>query len=189
MPNDLNVAISGVTNDPNRSLQVTTEGTVATYGVAAVGITPAATPTDIVIISGSATKTVRVKQVIVSGVATTAGSMDVSLIKRTAANTGGTSTAPSIAKFDAGDAAASAVVTQYSANASALGAGVAIATKKLNLGLAGDAGVVVFDFANRNDKPVILRGVAQGLAINFNGGAVPAGGSITYSVEFEEDAS
>jgi len=189
MPKDLNVGLYDVDADSNRSLQVTTEGNAGTYAISAVDVTPAATPTDVVTVYGSASKTVRVKSVTVSGVATTAGTMDVSLVKRTAANTAGTSTAPSVAKFDSQDADASAVVKQYSANASALGAGVPLATKKLNMGVAGAGGVVSFDFATRNDKALILRGVAQGLAINLNGQAVPAGGKITYAVEWEEDLS
>ena len=186
---DLNVGLADIAVAPNKSLQVTTEGTAATYGVAGVAITPAATPTDVVTIIGSATKTVRIKQVTVSGVASTAGSMDVSLVKRTAANTAGTASTPSIALFDSADGVATAVVKQYSANPSALGAGIAIANKTLNLGLAGAAGAVVFDFATRNDKALILRGVAQCLAINLNGQAVPTGGAISYTIEFEEDAS
>lgn len=186
MSRDLNIG----NYDANGNLKVTNvEGLQGTYAVSAVDVTPAATTTDVVTVYGSATKTVRVKSVTVSGVATTAGSMDVSLVKRTAANTEGTSTAPVIAKFDSTDAAATATVAQYSANASALGAGVALATKKLNMGVAGAGGVVSFDFATRNDKALILRGVAQGLAINLNGQAVPNGGKITYAVEWEEDAS
>ena len=189
MLKDLNVGIYDVNTDINHSLQVTTEGTSGTYAVAGVAVTPAATPTDVVTVYGSATKTVRVKNVVVSGLATTAGSMDVSLVKRTAANVAGTSAAVTPAKFDSEDAAATATVKQYSANPGTLGAGIMLATKNLNMGVAGAGGTVVFDFATRNDKALILRGVAQGLAINLNGQAVPGGGTISYAIEFEEDAS
>ncbi|TGE35886.1 hypothetical protein E4K67_22480 [Desulfosporosinus fructosivorans] len=186
MSRDLNMG----NYDASGNLKVTNvEGLQSTYGYAAVAITPAATPTDLLTISGSATKTVRVKSVTVSGQATTAGSMDVSIVKRTAVNTAGTASAPVPGKFDSSDAAATAALAQYSANATALGAGVVIATKKLNLGLAGAGGSVTFDFATRNDKALILRGATQALAINLNGQAVPAGGTITYAVEFEEDNS
>lgn len=185
MSRDLNIG----NYDANGNLKVTNvEGLQGTYAVAAVAVTPVATPTDVVTVYGSATKTVRVKNVTVSGVATTAGSMDVSLIKRTAANTVGTFTVPVAAKFDSSDAAPTAALKQYSANPT-VGAGVALATKKLNMGVPGAGGVVTFDFATRNDKALILRGVAEGLAINLNGQAVPDGGTITYAVEFEEDNS
>ena len=53
----------------------------------------AATPTDIAILPGSASKTILVTKVIVSGTKTTAGLVDVLLIKRSTANSGGTSAA------------------------------------------------------------------------------------------------
>lgn len=185
MPKDLNIG----NYDANGDLRISTEGNVGTYGISAVAVTPAATPTDVVTVYGSATKTIRVKSVTVSGLATTAGSMDVSLVKRTAANTGGTATHPTIAKFDSGDATATATVSQYSVNPTGLGTGTIVESKTLNMGVAGAAGTVVFDFATRNDKALILRGATEGLAINLNGEAVPTGGKIGYGVEWEEDAS
>ena len=166
--------------------RTSTEGTAATYGVSGVANTPAATPTDVVILNGSATKTVKVKRVTVSGQATTAGSMNVSLVKRTAVNTAGTSTAVTAAQFDSIDSAATAVAKLYTVNPTSVGTGVALSAQELNFGVAGAAGTVVFDFANRNDKAIYLRGVAEGLAINLNGAAVPAGGTFGFTIEFEE---
>lgn len=162
------------------------EKTKATYGIASVGNTPAATPTDVATLYGSATKKVKIKRVTVSGVATTAGTMQVLLTKRTAANTGGTSTSATIGQFDSTDTAATAVSKLYTANPTSLGAGVALSAQLLNFGIAGAAGTVIFDFANRNDKAIILNGTTEGLAINLNGGAVPAGGTFGYTIEFEE---
>ncbi|MFA6875729.1 MAG: hypothetical protein WCQ87_03750 [Parabacteroides sp.] len=172
--------------DLNVGGRVNTEGQAATYGVSGVANTPAATPTDIVTLYGSATKTVKIKRVTVSGQATTAGSMPVSLVKRTAVNTTGTSSAPSIAKFDSTDGAATATPLLYTANPSALGAGVMVASQTLNMGVAGAADTVYFDFSNRNDKAIYLHGVAEGLAINLNGATVPTAGTFGYTVEFEE---
>jgi hypothetical protein len=155
------------------------------YSVSGVAITPASTPTDVVVLWGSATKVVKVRKIIVSGVAASAGTMDVSIVKRTAANTGTTATFPTAGKFDSLDSANTASPVLYTANPT-LGAGISLRTKKLNFGVAGAAGTVVFDFAANNDKPLILRGVTQGAAINFNGGSVPTSGVISYEVEFEE---
>jgi hypothetical protein len=176
---DLNVITSA-------GSKTSTEGIYSTYGITGVANTPAATPTDVFILNGSATKTIKIKRVTVSGLATTAGSMNVSLVKRTVVNTAGTSTAPSIAQFDSLDASATAVPKLYTANPSALGAGVSLSSQTLNFGVAGAAGTVIFDFANRNDKAIYLHGVAEGLAINLNGGAVPSGGTFGYTIEFEE---
>lgn len=172
--------------DLNVGGRISTEGEAAAYAVAGVANTPAPTPTDVVIINGSATKTVKIKKVIVSGLATTAGTMRASLVKRTTANTAGTSTSVTAAQFDSTDGAATSVTKLYTANPSSLGTGVMLAADALNFGVDGAAGHVVFDFANRNDKAIYLRGVAEGLAINFNGGTVPSGGKFDYHIEFEE---
>lgn len=165
---------------------VNSEGARATYAYAATGVTPAATPTDVVTLTGSATKTIKVKRVTFHGIATTAGSMAVLLIKRTAANTAGTATAPTPGKFDSTDGTATAAIAQYSANATGLGTGIAIDSKICNFGVAGAAGQVVFDFATNQDKPLFLRGATQILAVNLNGAAVPTGGTFGYSLEWEE---
>lgn len=166
--------------------KVSTEGTAAAYGVAGVENTPASAPTDVVIINGSATKTVKIKKVIVSGLATTAGTMRVSLVKRTSTNTGGTSTSVTAAQFDSADSAATAITKLYTVNPVSVGTGVMLTAEALNFGVGGAAGSVTFDFSTRNDKAVYLRGVAEGLAINLNGGTVPSGGTFSYAIEFEE---
>lgn len=165
---------------------VSTEGYKATYGATDDALTPAATPTDVVIINGSATKTIRIKSITVSGIAATAGSMDLTLVKRTAANSGGTAATVHWAKFDSADNNATAVVQSYSANPTT-GAGYAISTKTLNFGLAGAAGTVTWDFSNRNDKAIVLRGTAQGLALNFNGNTVPTTGKFSFGIEWTEE--
>ncbi len=161
------------------------DGTKAVYGIASPNQAMAATPTDVVVLVGSATKTVRVKKITVSGVATTAGSMDVSIVKRTTANTNGTYVLGSIGKHDSADATPTASPRQYTANGT-LGTGAAIRNQTLNFGLAGAAGTVTFDFMRANDKPLILRGTSQSAAINMNGQAVPAGGKYSYDIEWEE---
>jgi hypothetical protein len=166
------------------------EGVKAVYAYAATGITPAATPTDLVTLYGAASKIITVKKIRVHGlVPTTAGTMIVEIVKRTAANTAGTSTTPTPAKIDSADGAASAVLTQYSANASGLGTGISIAAKPLNMGVPGAAGVVEFDFCLNQEKPLKLKAATQGVAINFGGAAVPASGTLGYSIVWEEEAA
>lgn len=166
--------------------QISTEGWKATYGASDDNLTPAATPTDVVIINGSATKTVRIRSITVSGLATTAGSMDLSLVKRTTADSGGTSSTQHWAKFDSSDGNATAVVTEYTANPT-VGDGYTISTKTLNFGVAGASGTVTWDFSDKNDKALVLRGVAQGLALNFNGDTLPNGSKFSYAIEWTEE--
>jgi hypothetical protein len=162
----------------------------ATYRYSSTGNTLAATPTDVLTLVGSATTTVRVKRIAVSGLCTGGDStQNIQLIKRTAANTAGTATSGTVCKHDSSDAAATAVPTLYTANPSSLGAGVQCGCLALNLGAAGSAGTVEWNFANRMDKAIVLRGVAQCLAINLGGTALAAGTVLNYEMEWEEDAS
>jgi hypothetical protein len=167
---------------------VNTEGTKPTYSGAIIGFTPVATPTDFWQIIGSATKTVRVLRISISGIATAAISVDIQLIKRTTASTGGTPTAVTLAQHDSNDAAPTAVVNSFAANPSPLGtSGGVVRAAKLNLGATGAAGVITWDFTTRNDKGLVLRGVAQSLNLNFNSQAVPSGMLCAIDVEFSEE--
>lgn len=166
---------------------VETEGTKATYSAGVIDFTPVATPTDFFTLVGSGTKTVRVRRISISGFATAAISVNIQGIKRTTANSGGTSAQPSIAQMDSNDGAATAVVNTYSANPT-LGTGVNIRTSKLNLGATGAAGTVTWEFGTRNTRALMLRGVAQCFSLNWNGAAVPSGTLLDIDVEFTEES-
>src|ERR1700686_1958769 len=64
---------------------VNTEGTKPTYSVGVIGFTPVAPPPDFWSLAGSATKTIRLLRLSISGTATAGSSMDTQLIKRTTA--------------------------------------------------------------------------------------------------------
>ena len=66
------------------------DATQKVYSLSGVLLAPGATPTDVVLLWGATGSVIHIKNVSVSGIATTAGSMDVSLVKRTAPDTGGT---------------------------------------------------------------------------------------------------
>lgn len=167
---------------------VSTESSKATYSNGILAFTPAATATDFWQIIGSATKVVRVTRICISGFATSGITVDVQLVKRTTASTGGTPTAPTISLHDSNDAAASAVVNSFAANPSPLGTtGGVVRADKLNLGATGAAGRIEWDFSTRNTKALVLRGVAQSLNLNWNGAAVPSGTLLDISVEFTEE--
>ena len=181
------------------ALLVSTDSAKATYRYCYASFSPVATPTDALVIQGSATATVRVKRIKITGQATAQGSMPVQLIRRL--STGGTVgsavlTAITAGKHDVNDAAATAVVsTVGTANYTTVQtANGVIAVDRLGMsplatGAAGQAQAVVWDFANRNDKALILRGANDYVMINFAGAAVPSGGVIDFEIETEEDAS
>ena len=147
-------------------------------------VTAAALATDIAILPGNATNTVQLLRVIISAIETTAGLVDVLLIKRSTANTGGTSTGITAVPLDAADAAAVSAPLQYTANPTP---GTAVGTiargylqaAPLATGVSGAP--LVFDFGQYG-KPVILSGVAQGIAVNLNGVTVTGG---IFSITFE----
>ena len=176
---------------------VNSEGSKATFRYGAQGFTPQATPTAMLIIQGSATKTVRIKRLKISGAATAAGNMQLQLQRWSTAGTQGSAalTALTAGKHDVNDAAATAVVsTVGTANYTTQGTGftVPIGVDRIQLPAAG-TGVgftpLTWDFARSQDKPLILRGAADFLVIGGNGSAVPAGGTLDFEIETEEDNS
>lgn len=161
-----------------------------TYRAATIQTALQATPTDVAQIIGSATKIIRVMRVFAQGGATAkSGSMDCSIVKRSTADTGGTSTVVPGVPLDSNDAAATAVVRQYTANP-ALGT---------SLGRIASAYLTFSNGSTFSTTPtpleiplplqggvqgVVLRGAAEALCINLNGQALPATG-MTFSFTYE----
>lgn len=170
------------------ALVETTIGKVS-YQATVNALTPPATPTDMVTITGSATRTVRIISWEISTIQNTAGINTYFLVKRSSANTGGTSAAVTAIPLDANDAAATATVRSYTANPTLGGTVGSIRATRLLSPAAATAqfGAWVWSFDTLNSKPVVLRGTAQVLALNFNGAALPAGLSVSCSINWTEE--
>lgn len=169
----------------------------ATYSFARSTFAIAATPTDVAIINGSASKKVRVTRIEIDALCTaaTASALEVQLIKRSTANSGGTSTgSPTGIPHDSGDPAATSTVLCYTANP----------TPGTSVGIVRDGKIVpvlspytatdfpqhdrlVWDFGNGPKKGLVLNGTAEGLAINLAGATIPAGLSMGISFEVTEE--
>lgn len=158
--------------------------------------TPPATPTDLVTIFGSASKTVKVQSFKIGTTNTAAGSQIFVLSKRSAVTTGGTPIAATAIPVDSGDAAATAMVNHYTAAPTAGTALGTIVTKKVAspvitpatfAGIVEDSDKEMLPIASDQTKAVTLRGVAEGLAINFAGAALVAGQIHTYNVVWTEE--
>ncbi len=167
------------------------DGLKATYGATISALASATSATDIFTIIGSATKTVRITRLEISGEATTAVSIQVQLLTRSTADTTGTSTAPTVVPYDSASAAGTAVVKAYTANPGALGTLVgAIKSDFLYLSAPATATVgaekLNFDFGNRPAQAVVLRGVAQTLVVNL-GAVTVTGGSFDINIEWTEE--
>lgn len=184
---------------PTRQLTVYSDGSLstasvdgfkATYSAAALNVTSAATATDIFTIFGSGTKTMRVLEMGMSGVQTTASDVIVQLIKRSTANTGGTSSSATNVPHDSNNTAATATVLSYTANPTALGASMGtIRAGRLFVPPAGAnsaAETLVFTFGNGPGQAIVLRGTAQGLCVNLNS-TTTIGGSFSFWVTWTEE--
>lgn len=153
---------------------------------AAFTVAPSAAATDIFQLIGSATTTVEITKVTISGTQTTGAMNNVIFSKRSTANTGGTSSGATIFPNNSADAAATAVGAIYTANPST---GTPVGDfEVLSVPFSGVTATTNNIIDRRygiNSKPVILNGVAQAFAIRLNG-ATLGGGSINISIEFTE---
>jgi hypothetical protein len=167
-------------------------GAKATYTYAISATAPYATPTDWIAIRGSATKTVKIMRVEISGAATAATEVILTLNKHTVANTGGTSSTPTPMQHDSNDSAATATVLLYSVAPTISGTATIWKTVRMTLAVAPAATTVapdrfVYNYAAEPYEPLVLRGVAQEFAINFAGAAVPSGGVYDVAITISEE--
>lgn len=159
---------------------------VATYSVSGSFAAPTSA-TDWFTLQGSATKTVKIKKISVQPYQSTPASIaHVAVIKRTAANTGGTSAVLTAVRYDSTDPGASAVPRTYSANPTALG--TAEGTLSWTLGTLGSNAppVVTLVYGDRGAKEPTLIGTNEFITINASG-TLPAGVLMFYSVEWTEE--
>jgi hypothetical protein len=170
------------------AVQVDTENLKASFSVSGT-ITLAATPTDVFVLPASATKIVRLKRLRIYASATTAGQMTMSLVRRSTANTAGTSANATVVAHNTTLAAATAVPVTYSANPTTLGTSLgAIDTALLSFGVNAAGPIYDEIFGSDNCASLVLvAGGAQNLALNLNGGTVPTGAVLTYRATYTEE--
>lgn len=174
-------------------LPVQFEGLKPTYNYAVLGFTPVATPTDVLVIQGSASRTIRVRLIQLTGVATAAGNMPVQLIRRSAANSGAAAlTALNAFRTDTSYGAATAVVsTVGTANFTTLGAAAGGPgwAGRVSLAAAG-SGVGISPLSWPFDvNAAVLRGASDFLCLNMNGAGLPGGAAFDMTILTQEDNS
>ena len=167
-------------------------GSKATYAYTIQATAPYATPTDWIVIRGSATKTIKIVRLEFSGAATAATEVIFALKKHTIANTGGTNTTPTPMQHDSADAAASATVLLYSVAPTIDASATFWKNIRLDLAVAPAASTnnpdrYVYNYAAEIGEPLVLRGVAQEMAVNFAGAAVPSGGVYDVAITWTEE--
>jgi hypothetical protein len=163
-------------------------GHVSTYGASVTGLTAANTATDIFTITGSANKTVKIRQLTLSATQTTAGNINLLLVKRSTANTGGTSVLQTAVPFDSLNPAATATVRSYTANPT-LGTAVGtVNNEKLFIPTAtgANAPFVFSPTASSQAQEITLRGTNEVLAVNLNGVTV-GGNNFNIDITWTEE--
>ena len=156
-----------------------------TYRASSGSFTPAASATDIFTIVGVASKTIMITKIIFSATQTIGSTFNVSLIKRSTANTSGTATAMTAVPLDASDAAAGSTVQYYTANPT-LGTTIgSVETVPIFCSTtATQPEKYEFDFGLKG-KPIILNSASQALSLNF-GGVTMTGGACFVTIEWTE---
>jgi len=201
------VSVSGVDGGGlKRALLTSADGTQiispvdsfkATYRTSITSLVLAATPTDFITLTGSASKTIRVTNIHLSCTQTAGSYPDIVLLKRSTANSGGTSTSPTIVPLDSNNAAASAVMRAYTANPT-LGTLVGnLMIEHLNMnsptvqvgGGNNPTGTnqrgQLWEFG-RLGQAIVLRGTSQVLALNGNSVTI-TGNSCDSWLEWTEE--
>lgn len=190
------IGVGGINNVPQPGIVCAQDSVVPTYFVQSIGIVPAATPSDIFCLTGSATRTIRVKQVRVSGTAGTAINITTYLMKHSVANTGGAAASteatglPTLTPADSTFATVTATATAYTANPTIDATRVFLSSQTHFLPVTSTAVAAVPAIWNFDPpssfSPVVLRGVAQQLCVNYNGVTTPSSGVVQVGMIFTE---
>lgn len=164
------------------------DGSKATYSTNVIGLSPASSPTDVFTITGSSTKTIRILKFVLTATKTTGSTVDIVILKRSTANTGGTSTNPTKVSHDSNDPAATATINAYTANPTTGTLVGNISARKLFVNTAGtgSSDSYVTEWGIRPSKGIVLRGTNEVFAINLNGTTM-SGGNLDINIEWTEE--
>lgn len=171
-------------NPPNSTLPNNT------YSASVNSFACAALATDIFTITGSATKIIKITKFDVTATTTSGSGISVpfTVIKRSATNTGGTSTILNNVSYDSTNSASTAVVRNYTANPTGLGTPVGIIlARRITVNSSGAVvQPISLDYNTReNAQPITLRGTSEILSINLSGTTI-TGPLISITIEWEE---
>lgn len=154
--------------DTTGSVYVNTVSRKASYSSTAT-FQIAANATDVFTITGSASKTILIKSIAISGTNSNNTNALITLLKRSTANTSGTSTTPTVVPHDSVSAAGTAVTRAYTANPT-LGTLVGnIGSTYLFFPLLGSVNVSEqfhYDLS-QGVQPLTLRGTDEIVSVNM----------------------
>ena len=157
-----------------------------TYSAVALALPPAASATDIACIAGSATRTVYIDSIEISGTAGTLVTAPVTLLRRVAVDTGGTAAtttanwANTISRNDSSFPAATATLISYSANPTINDTSPTFIESNYVTFPTTAAGTVIvptkwmWPNTSFSQRPT-LRGAAQQICVNLNAVSITTG--------------
>lgn len=186
----------GTATTPSFSQIVNTKGqssgmpTYVTSGSAYAGY---ATPTDFLVLSNPGTKTLLVTQAQLQIAQTAAAGFTLFFVRRSALNTGGSSTLPAIVSLDSTNAAATGVATLYTAAPTTSGTASTVFTVTATTTTGGIGTIFGLQNAARTQtttvidlrQPITIR-PNESLALNSGGVALPTGFAASYFLEWVE---
>ncbi len=185
-PNNGTAATQGRNVAPNvgtdGSLWVNTQPALRPASYEASANFAASSTTDNACIYGNSTDTVVLYEVDVSGVQTTAGIVNVSLIRRSAAESGGTSTSMTDVRGDVTNySAASTTPVYYTGTGPTVGTAVGNIDNKYTAFLASSTATPadLYLWSGRL-KPQVLIGTSQGVCVNLGGALTGGTMSLTW---------
>lgn len=164
---------------------------VKTYRLAVYNQAWASQSGDLVYIQGSATKTVRVLKVIVSGQATAAVFAGITVQRHSATDTSGTCTAQTgtaLGSLDTNNTTPTAGINLCTAAATPGASAGTIDACRLDVGAVGTPttpDVCVFTYGVNDDQMLTLRGTGDWIGVNT--GSFGAGGVVDVVVELAEE--
>lgn len=168
------------------STQITDNKETAYCGSTPV-FTTAASATDIFNFKGSGTKTIYIRKIVWrQATVSSTGTIQVYLLKRSTANSGGTSSALTAVPLDSNFASATASGVYYTANPTT---GTSLGTISHCMLVSGGAiwpGTIytLFD-STKGGSPIVLRGTSESVSVNFNGVTNGIGNSVV-DIEWSE---
>ena len=171
------------------SANITSAQQITTYSYVSGLITPAATPTDVFVLTGSSgNKLVMVSNISCWGTATTQATVELIIYRRVTADTLGTSTAVTALNLVGSNQPPTSSVVYYTANPTlgTLPTGNPIAKAlPLNVGPTS-AGFTSFDFGTLGTSPLILRSSVHQAVVYLNSATLPSGFQISCTFQVAE---
>lgn len=173
------------------AFEVPLDSQLATYS-ACGSFSPPTGPLDSVRITGSATKTVKVRAIAIVATQTTASLGTLFLTKRSSLHSGGVFVSATATPHDSSSSAATVTVGHWTTSPD-LGTPAAPGNVRIfpimipnqTTAVSGAPGQFFFALS-RTDQPIVLRGASQELDVGFNG-VTYAGLVVNYAIEWTEE--